>query len=155
MGERSDPRTLQARDEAAAPIDEDLEDVLEDGLDKAASPEEEGELEEALEAVLGEETEEPESGETEAAIEAELESEDLTAINGEAVVEVLLRRTGVLPPETEIGTPDEAAQLPAPRREDEFVCSRCFLIKPRTQLGNVEQRVCRDCLEPPQNGHAA
>jgi hypothetical protein len=151
MGDRSDPQTLQARDEAAAPIDEDLEEVLEDALDEAASPEEEGELEEGL----GEEAEEPGTGETEAAIEAELESEDLTAINGEAVVEVLLRRSGVLPQETEIGTPDEEAQLPAPRQEDEFVCSRCFLIKPRTQLGNVEQRVCRDCLDPPQNGHEA
>lgn len=80
MGDRSDTGTLQARDEAAAPIDEDLEGVLEDALDEATSPEEEGELEE----VLGEEAEEPGTGETEAAIEAELESEDLTAINGES-----------------------------------------------------------------------
>ena len=38
MGDRSDTRTLQARDEAAAPVDEDLEDVLEDALDEAAGP---------------------------------------------------------------------------------------------------------------------
>ncbi len=115
MGDRSDTQTLQSPDEAAAPVDEDLEGVLEDAL----------------------------------------ESKDLTAINGEAVVEVLLRRSGVLPQETEIGTPDEEAQLPAPRQEDEFVCSRCFLIKPRTQLANAAQRVCRDCLEPPHTEHAS
>ena len=31
----------------------------------------------------------------------------------------------------------------------------CSLIKPRAQLGNVEQRVCRDCLEPPHTEHAS
>ncbi len=155
MVDRSDTRTVQARDGAAAPIDEDLEVVLEDALDEAVSPEEEGELEEALEEVLGEEAEEAEPGETEAAIEAELENEDLTAVNQEAVVEVLLRRTGVLPQETEIGMPDEEALLPAPRREDEFACTSRFLIKPRTQLGDAAQRVCRDYLDPPDTEHAA
>ena len=139
--------------EAVAPIDEDLEEVLEDALDVAANEEEAEELEEVIEEALVEQEED--TGETETAIEAELEIEDQAAISEEAVLDVLLRRTGVLPKDTELGVQDEETQLPAPRREDEFVCSSCFLIKPRGQLGNAAQRVCRDCLDPPHREHAA
>ena len=74
MGDGAETRIPQAQDaEAAAPIDEDLEEVLEDALDEAADSDETDVIEEAL---------------------------------------------------------AEEAHLPAPRREDEFVCSTCFLIKP-------------------------
>jgi hypothetical protein len=32
-------------------------------------------------------------------------------------------------------------------REDEFQCRRCELIFPRTQLADVELRLCRRCVE--------
>lgn len=38
MGDRSDTRRVRAQDAAAAPLAEDLEVVLEDAVDEAASP---------------------------------------------------------------------------------------------------------------------
>lgn len=32
-----------------------------------------------------------------------------------------------------------------PRRSDEFLCSSCFLVLPRTQLADEAKMVCRDC----------
>jgi hypothetical protein len=32
-----------------------------------------------------------------------------------------------------------------PIRSDEFVCARCYLVKPRVQLADVERGLCRDC----------
>ena len=32
-----------------------------------------------------------------------------------------------------------------PRRPDEFLCSSCFLVLPRTQLADEAKMVCRDC----------
>jgi uncharacterized protein DUF4193 len=32
-----------------------------------------------------------------------------------------------------------------PRRADEFLCSSCFLVLPRTQLADEAKMVCRDC----------
>ena len=32
-----------------------------------------------------------------------------------------------------------------PRREDEFLCRSCFLVKPRSQLAKGERNLCRDC----------
>jgi hypothetical protein len=150
MGDRTRTRTAGADAAAAPPVDETLEEALEDALDQA--PEDEaGELEEVVDEALAEEPEEEEeeAERAEAAIEAELEVEDETAINEDAVLDLLLRRTGVLPEENEAGGINETAELPAPRHENEFVCSVCFLIKPRSQLGDPVRRVCRDCLDPP------
>lgn len=32
-----------------------------------------------------------------------------------------------------------------PRRDDEFLCRSCFLVKPLSQLANGEKDLCRDC----------
>jgi hypothetical protein len=32
-----------------------------------------------------------------------------------------------------------------PIRSDEFVCTRCYLVKPRVQLADPERGLCRDC----------
>jgi hypothetical protein len=30
--------------------------------------------------------------------------------------------------------------------EDEFVCSKCFLVKRTTQLADKRRKLCRDCV---------
>ena len=32
-----------------------------------------------------------------------------------------------------------------PRRDDEFLCRSCFLVKPLSQLAKGEKDLCRDC----------
>lgn len=113
------------------------------------------------EELSDEELSEEEPGEEEAAVEAEVVGEDEETVAGDeapepdAVVELLLRRTGVLPADAEIGDPELETTLPPPRRKDEFVCAGCFLIKARVQLGDAKRRLCRDCAEevPAGNRH--
>ncbi len=158
MSDRTDTRDSAARaEEAEVPIEEDLEEVSEDARDDA-SAQEAGELEGVVAAALVDEEDEEEEEDNEnaeAAIEAELEIEDGTAINGAAVLDVLLRRSGVLPEHTVTGEFDEETELPAGRREGEFVCSSCFLIKPNSQMGDADRRICRDCVDRPQARHVA
>jgi hypothetical protein len=33
-----------------------------------------------------------------------------------------------------------------PIRSDEFVCTRCYLVKPRVQRADAERGLCRDCV---------
>jgi hypothetical protein len=121
----------------------------------AAHAEEVDELEEVVvEAVFAEE-EEDENGKVEAAVEADLEIEDQAAVEEAEVLDVLLRRSGVLPEQTDVGALDEETELPATRRDGEFVCSSCFLIKPASQMGDADHRICRDCIDPPPAKHVA
>jgi hypothetical protein len=128
------------------------------GFDDEASPQDAADPEEPVEEALVEEEEEPEEEEIEeieAAIEAELEAEDEAAVAEDAVLDLLLRRSGVLPQEAETGPlEEEELALPLGRGVNDFVCSRCFLIKPRSLLGDPTHRVCRDCLDPPEAEHA-
>jgi len=44
---------------------------------------------------------------------------------------------------------DERGETPTrivPRRADEFLCSSCFLVLPRTQLADEKRMLCRDCV---------
>lgn len=44
--------------------------------------------------------------------------------------------------------PDERGDGSArvvPRRDDEFLCRSCFLVKPLSQLARGEKDLCRDC----------
>jgi len=153
MSDRTDTRDAILT-EGGAPFDKELEDVVGETFDEASTEEAE-DLEEAIEESLVEEEEEEEAEEAdrvEAAIEAELDIEDQAAVEEAAVLDVLLRRSGVLPRETDQRVLDEETELPPARRADEFVCSSCFLIKPRSQLGDAAHQVCRDCLDPP-NSH--
>ena len=43
-----------------------------------------------------------------------------------------------------VRVPDEEDDAPA-RREGEFVCTRCFLVKRESQLAVRSRKVCRDC----------
>jgi len=45
--------------------------------------------------------------------------------------------------ETEI-SPDGSGRI-VPRRDDEFLCRSCFLVKPLSQLAKGEKDLCRDC----------
>jgi hypothetical protein len=44
---------------------------------------------------------------------------------------------------------DERGETPTrivPRRADEFLCSSCFLVLPRSQLADEKRMLCRDCV---------
>lgn len=41
--------------------------------------------------------------------------------------------------------PAEGTGKIVPRRDDEFLCKSCFLVKPRSQLAKGEKDLCRDC----------
>ncbi len=41
--------------------------------------------------------------------------------------------------------PAEGTGKIVPRRDDEFLCRSCFLVKPRSQLAKGEKDLCRDC----------
>lgn len=40
---------------------------------------------------------------------------------------------------------EELAVEVKPRQQDEFTCSRCFLVHHRSQLADAEKMVCTDC----------
>jgi len=58
------------------------------------------------------------------------EDEDLLALSSEA-------RRKASPPKSKV-TPI--------RNREEFVCKRCFLLKPKVQLADAERMLCRDCV---------
>jgi len=58
------------------------------------------------------------------------EDEDLLALSSEA-------RRKASPPKSKV-TPL--------RNREEFVCKRCFLLKPKVQLADSERMLCRDCV---------
>jgi hypothetical protein len=41
--------------------------------------------------------------------------------------------------------PGDASGRVVPRRDDEFLCRSCFLVKPLSQLARGEKDLCRDC----------
>lgn len=47
--------------------------------------------------------------------------------------------------ELEPDAPGEATGRVVPRRDDEFLCRSCFLVKPLSQLARGETDLCRDC----------
>jgi hypothetical protein len=47
--------------------------------------------------------------------------------------------------ELEPDTPGEGTGRVVPRRDDEFLCRSCFLVKPLSQLAKGEKDLCRDC----------
>jgi hypothetical protein len=85
------------------------------------------------------------SGENEDEALDELEAEELEMLTEDETSETLVV--------------DEAAEMRAIRRaelamdqqgvaeatEDEFVCSRCFLVLKASQLANPRKKVCKDC----------
>ena len=40
---------------------------------------------------------------------------------------------------------DELAIRPVPKQANEFTCTRCFLVKHRSQLSDAKKTVCSDC----------
>jgi hypothetical protein len=106
-----------ARKKGAAGNDGDSEDEDDENLDleEELHPDD---VEEPLDVLLAERTAAERIDED----EAELEDEDLE--------------------------PDDRAEgggRIVPRRDDEFLCRSCFLVKPLSQLAKGEKDLCRDC----------
>jgi len=134
--------------EELEPSADEVEEAIELGLVEEAE-----DAEAAADEVAEEAAEEDEAeavGRLQTELEAEVDLEGAPEVDT-AMLDALMQRSGVLPPESEEGMLDEDAELPAPRRDDEFVCSSCFLVKLRSQMGDAERRLCRDCLNSPNN----
>ena len=125
-------------------VDEEL-DVLDDADD--LSEDDEGEDEEAEEEEEDSEEEEEEGPSTDESGSTSLE-------------ELLAKRRASRPGGEDAGDVDdlialssEAARADARtrskvapvRNREEFVCKRCFLVKPKVQLADAERVLCRDC----------
>jgi len=102
---------------AASGTDDDSEDEDDENLDleEELHPDD---VEEPLDAILKERTAAERMDED----EAELEDDDL-----------------------EPDGPADGGGKIVPRRDDEFLCRSCFLVKPLSQLAKGEKDLCRDC----------
>lgn len=107
-------------------------------------------IDETLDDELDEEIEEPDIEEEPAVSAAPAEEEDV-----ESIQELLVRQEAR---ETETDaeasllalTPDEVTDETLtvkvePPRSNEFTCSRCHLVKHRSQLKDKAKMLCRDC----------
>ena len=101
----------------AAAGDEESDDEDDENLDleEELHPDD---VEEPLDVLLAERTAAERMDED----EAELEDEDLEPDN-----------------------PADGGGKIVPRRDDEFLCRSCFLVKPLSQLAKGEKDLCRDC----------
>ena len=79
--------------------------------------------------------------------------EELHPDDVEEALDVVLRErtaaAGLEDEEDEEAEPDdrgEGGTKIVPRRPGEFLCSSCFLVLPRNQLGDEAQMLCRDCV---------
>ena len=141
--EEREEETLDEED-----LDDELVDELDDDLDVV---EEDGDVEDS------------DDEESEAEEEEEEESDDAVAEDSDStsLEELLARRTAARqgtddPDEVDdlIALSSEATRKDSPtksrvtplRNREEFVCKRCFLLKPKVQLADSERMLCRDCV---------
>ena len=119
--------------------DEDLaDDEDEDSAEEESEEEEEEEEEEADLAVASDSDSEPTSLEAlldqrsaaRRGIDDPDEDEDFSDLSSEAT-------------RAETRAKSKVAPL---RNREEFVCKRCFLLKPKVQLADPERMLCRDCV---------
>ena len=148
---------LEEEDQEKETLDEeDLDDDLVDELDDELEVlDEDGDLEE----------DDDEESETEEGDEAEEEGEEESAVaedsDSTSLEELIARRTaarqGTDDPDEDddlIALSSEATRKDSStkskvtplRNREEFVCKRCFLLKPKVQLADSERMLCRDCV---------
>jgi hypothetical protein len=79
--------------------------------------------------------------------------EELHPDDVEEALDVVLRErtaaAGLEDEEDDDSEPDdrgEGSTKIVPRKPGEFLCSSCFLVLPRNQLGDEKQMLCRDCV---------
>jgi hypothetical protein len=113
----ADDATVVVAPGAPSGGDDDSEDEDDENLDleEELHPDD---VEEPLDAILKERTAAERMDED----EAELEDDDL-----------------------EPDGPADGGGKIVPRRDDEFLCRSCFLVKPLSQLARGEKDLCRDC----------
>jgi hypothetical protein len=113
----ADDATVVVAPGAPSGGDDDSEDEDDENLDleEELHPDD---VEEPLDAILKERTAAERMDED----EAELEDDDL-----------------------EPDGPADGGGKIVPRRDDEFLCRSCFLVKPLSQLAKGEKDLCRDC----------
>lgn len=113
----ADAVAVPARKRGASGDDGDSEDEDDENLDleEELHPDD---VEEPLDAILAERTAAERIDEDEAELEDEELEPDDRADGGGRIV---------------------------PRRDDEFLCRSCFLVKPLSQLAKGEKDLCRDC----------
>jgi hypothetical protein len=129
-----------------APAPQEVEPMSTDEVSEELPSEDPSELEDDPDVdAEDEESTKEASGENEDEALDELEAEELEMLTEDETSETLVV--------------DEAAEMRAIRRaelamdqqgvaeatEDEFVCSRCFLVLKASQLANPRKKVCKDC----------
>ena len=154
----ADEQSLERLEDEEQEDEEDLDDVVVDEIDDELD-------------ILGEddlvEDDDEESGEIEeeegeaVAVEDEDDTGDVVEDSDSTSLEELLaqrtasRQVSDDPDEDEdlLALSSEARRKASPpksitpiRNREEFVCKRCFLLKPKVQLADSERMLCRDCV---------
>jgi hypothetical protein len=152
----ADEQSLERLEDEEQEGEEDLDDVVVDDIDDELD-------------ILGEEDlvedEDEESAEAEEEDDEVVEDEDeadevVDDSDSTSLEELLAQRTASRqvsddPDEDEdlLALSSEARRKASPpksitpiRNREEFVCKRCFLLKPKVQLADSERMLCRDCV---------
>jgi hypothetical protein len=158
----ADEQSLERLEDEEPDQDEEegLDDVLVDDLDEELDILGEADL---VEEDDDDESTEAEDEEEEVEEEDDDESDDVVDDSDTSLEELLAQRTaarqiGDDPDEedddfialsseaTRTESPPKSKVVTALRNREEFVCKRCFLLKPKVQLADSERMLCRDCV---------
>ncbi|MQA98926.1 MAG: DUF4193 family protein [Actinobacteria bacterium] len=125
--DRGDLARLGLDEEELEDEDEDSEDEDDEGQEAAGSTDDDEESDEtSLEDLLAKRAAARRGGED----------------SDEDVTEILGMSSEREPSTLDVDPPPGKV---TPIRSDEFVCARCYLVKPRVQLADPERGLCRDC----------
>ncbi|HEX9546606.1 MAG TPA: DUF4193 family protein [Acidimicrobiales bacterium] len=151
LGDAEEPQDFELDDE----LDED--DLDEDALSEDALSEDdldEGDLDEdnLEENAVAVDAEAPKVEATDEAEDDEDEEDDEVEASLDVILQERLRTAeadgddagGEEEEEEPVLGGDLATVIPV-RRPEEFLCRSCFLLKPPTQLADVDHQLCRDC----------
>jgi hypothetical protein len=155
----ADEQSLERLEDEEQDEEEDLDDAIVDELDEELDILGEGDLAEDDD----EESAEAEEAEPEEEVEEEDDADDVVEDSESTSLEELLaQRTAARqvtddPDEDDdfVALSSEARRKSSPpksrvtqtlRNREEFVCKRCFLLKPKVQLADSERMLCRDCV---------
>ena len=125
-------------------IEEDLDPTVEDSDDDelgSAQASDDEDTGQATAVGLEEEEEEDDSGQTslEELLAQRAAKPGLESGDDLDIMELVPDDQDAVLPEPVIGSVDP------PKDQQEFVCARCHLVKPRVQLSDAGRGLCRDC----------
>jgi hypothetical protein len=158
----ADEQSLERLEDEEQEGEEDLDDVVVDDIDDELDilgeedlvedeDEESAEAEEEDDEVVEDEDEADEADEADEVVD----DSDSTSLEELLAQRTASRQVSDDPDEDEdlLALSSEARRKASPpksitpiRNREEFVCKRCFLLKPKVQLADSERMLCRDCV---------